>query len=82
MSTADAAQQIQDGDLDFVFIDGDHSEAGVRQDITNWRPKIRSGGFLTGHDISWPTVRKAVDALAPGYALSSKDSDAVWWLKV
>jgi predicted O-methyltransferase YrrM len=38
--------------LDFVYIDGDHSYKGVKQDLENYYPKIRKGGVLAGHDIN------------------------------
>lgn len=55
-----AAANYQDGEVDFCFIDGDHTEAGARRDIEAWLPKIRPGGILAGHDIDAPTVRAAV----------------------
>jgi len=54
------AQQIQDQELDFVFIDGDHSTAGVRNDIRAYTPKIKQGGYIMGHDWDWQTVQKGV----------------------
>ena len=35
---------------DLIFIDGDHSYDGVRNDILSWFPKIKIGGFICGHD--------------------------------
>lgn len=50
-------------ELDFVYIDADHSFSAVREDIKNWYPKIRSGGILCGHDYAEGEsgVRFAVD---------------------
>lgn len=45
----DAASIVPDN-LDFVFIDGDHSYEAVLEDLHDWVPKIRSGGLLLGHD--------------------------------
>lgn len=45
-----AAAKFADGSLDFVYIDGDHSYAGVTEDILAWYPKLRTGGVLAGHD--------------------------------
>lgn len=36
---------------DWVFIDGDHSEAGVRFDISFTLPLVRKGGLMLIHDI-------------------------------
>jgi len=46
----DIAPMIEDGSLDLVFIDGDHSYEGVRLDIDLWLPKVREGGVISGHD--------------------------------
>lgn len=58
--TKTAHNHIEDGSLDFCFIDGDHSYQGVLIDIKNWRPKVRKGGYICGHDANWETVNKAV----------------------
>jgi len=60
MATTDAARLIDDGALDYVFIDADHSTEGVSADIANWRGKLRGGGFLIGHDWNMASVRAGV----------------------
>ncbi len=65
--SAEQANRVSDGWLDFVFIDGDHTEAGVLRDIEAWSPKVRSGGMILGHDCSWITVRRAVSSYFPDY---------------
>lgn len=37
--------------IDFLFIDGDHTETGVRQDYEMYSPLVRSGGLIAFHDI-------------------------------
>ncbi len=37
--------------LDFLFIDGDHSRAGVTQDWNDYRPLVRPSGLIALHDI-------------------------------
>ncbi len=39
--------------LDFLFIDGDHSEAGARQDYEMYSHLVREGGIVGFHDISY-----------------------------
>jgi hypothetical protein len=56
----DAVNDISDGELDYIFIDGDHSYGAVQKDMANYYSKVRSGGIFAGHDYSWPGVRQAV----------------------
>ncbi|MHA6249238.1 class I SAM-dependent methyltransferase [Pontibacter sp. CAU 1760] len=37
-------------ELDFIFIDGDHSIEGCRNDFELFSPKLKSGGILAFHD--------------------------------
>lgn len=50
MTSLEAASKITDGSLDFVYIDANHSEPYVSQDITTWTPKVKVGGIVAGHD--------------------------------
>jgi len=41
------------GDLiDFLFIDGDHTYAGVKQDYEMYSKLVRKGGYIAFHDIN------------------------------
>ena len=37
-------------EVDLVFIDGDHSEAGCELDWSEWHPFVRPGGHVVFHD--------------------------------
>lgn len=37
--------------VDFLFIDGDHTEAGVTADYQDYRELVRPGGIIAFHDI-------------------------------
>ena len=50
MDSVAAADRVQDGCLDFCFVDGDHSFEGVVRDIQAWKSKVKPGGWLCGHD--------------------------------
>lgn len=78
MDTAAAATKVKDSSLDLVFIDADHSAEGVTRDLNAWVPKVKQGGFITGHDIDWETVRQVVAARYPHYAIGP---DNVWWVR-
>lgn len=38
--------------VDFLFIDGDHTYAGVKQDFEMYSPLVRKGGLIAFHDIA------------------------------
>lgn len=82
MPSEDAALQVPDDSLDFVFIDGDHSEYGVIADLISWRPKVRHGGYLTGHDWDFESVRNVVKLFLPDVVPGDESNDFVWvWKK-
>ena len=70
MDSVEAAEEVADGSMDGVFIDADHSQAGVERDIATWKWKVRPGGWLGFHDYRHPEPRfkfgvtEAVDAFA------------------
>lgn len=45
----DCVDDIPDN-LDFVYIDGNHSYDYVMEDIIIWQRKVRKGGLVMGHD--------------------------------
>ncbi len=57
------ADQFPDGFADIVFIDADHSYEAVKKDIVAYTPKLKPTGVLTGHDIDYPGVNRAVNEL-------------------
>ena len=51
-ATYDALVQLLAGDpVDVLFIDGDHSYDGVKQDFEMYGPLVRPGGVIGCHDI-------------------------------
>ena len=50
-ATSEVAANVFDREsLDFVYIDANHAYDFVVQDIKLWYPKVKSGGYLCGHD--------------------------------
>jgi hypothetical protein len=62
MLSTQAAQQIPDQSLDFVYVDARHDYCGVTEDIRAYYPKLRPGGILAGHDFLSVAEQKAVDS--------------------
>lgn len=75
----DAAKDIADKSLDFVFLDADHSEAGLMADIDAWFPKVHQGGILCGHDYGnplFPDVRTVVGRV---FGVVDADENLMMW---
>jgi len=43
---------LGDKKLDFLFIDGDHTYEGVKQDFEMYSPFVKKGGYIAFHDIN------------------------------
>jgi hypothetical protein len=57
--SVDACQTFLDNSLDAIYIDGDHSFDGFTQDIINWAPKVKSNGYISGHD--WDLINQWIE---------------------
>ncbi|HUS91087.1 MAG TPA: class I SAM-dependent methyltransferase [Phycisphaerae bacterium] len=89
-----AAEQVEDGSQDFVFLDADHSYEGLAADLRAWGPKVRPGGWIGGHDWENPDypdfgVRPAVldylnETIRSGRPLCRLDlgSDLTWFVRL
>ena len=70
------------GSFDMVFIDGGHDYETVKGDILGYRPLVREGGILCGHDYSGkyhPEVKRAVDELVDS---PNRGAGCIWWVAV
>lgn len=46
------ASELDEQSVDFLFIDGDHTESGVEQDFEMYKQFVRPGGLVAFHDIA------------------------------
>lgn len=51
-TTTEVIEAIADDELDFAYIDGDHTLRGIAIDLVRVYPKIRVGGWLAGDDFA------------------------------
>lgn len=65
--------------VDFVFLDASHVEEDVEADIRAWLPAIKRTGWLLGHDRDYPSVKRVIDRLVPGYRSFNAN---IWGLPV
>lgn len=92
-ASVDAARDVADGSLDFIYVDANHAETFVRQDLDVWVPKVRSGGIISGHDYIWRPerpwiqVKAAVDGylkqhqIAPLFVLAADTVPSFAWVQ-
>jgi len=69
--SSDAVGGYDNGFFDVVYIDANHTWTGITVDIFAWWEKVKSGGYLCGHDYTkadpsydWIEVAAVVDAWA------------------
>jgi hypothetical protein len=82
LPSTEAAKQFKPGELDFVYIDANHSYESVKEDVATWFPKVKPGGILGGHDYEpkFPGVVKAVNEFVSGRSdIKLQSGDKEWW---
>ncbi len=77
--SADAAEDIEDDSLDFVYIDANHRFDYVLQDIRTWFPKVKPGRVISGHDYNYHEVAAAVEAYCKVHNLKLGTYAKEWW---
>lgn len=73
-----AFMEFEEGSIDFLFIDGGHSEEDVLRDLELWASCVRVGGIIAGDDYSWDGVHAAVSRYLPNH----KNKNGIWWAEV
>lgn len=77
MKLSEDATNDVPNDLDFVYIDGNHTYEYVKKDIELWYPKVKNKGILGGHDYTerFPDVVRAVNEFKDKFKLDLKTED-------
>lgn len=60
-TSLEACKNFDDHYFDLVYIDGSHAYEDVKNDIINWKSKIKPGGFISGHDFLIKDVNRAIE---------------------
>jgi len=64
-----AAALYADRSVSFLMIDASHTYEDVVDDIVAWFPKIKMGGIISGDDLDWPDVKRAVEDTCKHYGV-------------
>lgn len=72
--------------IDYLWIDGNHSYEAVIRDITLWTPKLNVNCIVSGHDYDHVDggVKKAVDELIkgnPNYKEFDVSNNSIWYAR-
>ena len=74
----DIHSEFDNESFDLVYIDGDHRYEGCKNDIINFLPKVKNGGFIAGHDGHHPPIMRAIRDTIEKIDLNFVDTS---WLK-
>ena len=91
--SVEAAAEVADDSLQFVYIDANHSYDAVLEDLAAWSPKVQPGGIIAGHDYriftNKPTIHvvEAVHTftraheISPWFILAADRTPSFLWVK-
>jgi len=80
-SSTEFAKTLKEESLDFVFIDGDHSEEASYADFCNYYPLVKKYGIFAGHDIVLSDVEKSLKRfLGENFSKVITVSNNAWYM--
>jgi predicted O-methyltransferase YrrM len=63
MTSAQAYVHFENESIDFIHIDGNHSEQSAIFDVEHWLPKVKKGGIICFDDAWWESTQPAIKIL-------------------
>ncbi len=63
MTSEEALSFFEDGSIDILHVDGNHTSEVALSDAEMWFPKVVSGGYIWFDDVNWASTAKAVTYL-------------------
>lgn len=65
-------------ELDFVYIDGDHSYEVARRDIEKYYALVKEGGLVGGHDFTYHSTKKGEGVIQAVTEFCVKYNKKLW----
>lgn len=78
--SAEAAEDVPDGSLDFIYVDANHGYDAVINDLTAWSPKVKRGGGIFGHDYRVFRHKPAIEVVPAVQAFTKAQGIAPWFV--
>lgn len=73
-------ESLTGGEVDFLFIDGDHSYNGVKKDWDFYSPFLKKGAIVAFHDVGWAEgVQKVIKDDVIEKVSDYKMLPNLWW---
>lgn len=77
-TSLEAAAMYEDRSISFIMIDASHTYEDVVDDINAWYPKLKLGGIMSGDDLDWPDVKRAVEDTCKHYGIHG---NSTWYFR-
>ena len=74
----DVVGRVEDGSVDVLHQDSNHSQEISCYEVETWTAKMRSGGFWIFDDIDWPTTKVAQGRLVASHGFTLIESHEKW----
>jgi predicted O-methyltransferase YrrM len=82
MHSQHAASILEENQMDFVYIDADHSYKSTLNDLEAYYPLLKSGGFMGGDDITIGSVMAALLDFAHTHSIKIITvNQREWWFQ-
>ena len=77
---SEEAAKVYDREIALLFIDGDHNQEVVAQDLADWGAKVKVGGVIALHDMFYPSITGVAKAVTTWWEMQRVGTIPNWEL--
>ena len=77
-----ASALMEDGSVEFIFLDSSHQEDHVYRELISWYPKLKVGGTMAGHDQHHPPIQSALRRFCSEKGIHYHSEGSCWILDI